>query len=91
MGMIAARHARDIVTNAELVVAMETMAAAQALDLRSPLEPAEGTRAARDAVRDVVPFLEVDRELRPDIEACVKLVRDGGLATAVESVVGPLD
>ena len=34
MGMIAARHARDIVTNAELVVAMEAMAAAQALDLR---------------------------------------------------------
>jgi histidine ammonia-lyase len=91
MGMIAARHARDIVTNAELVVAMEAMAAAQALDLRSPLEPAAGTRAARDAVRDVVPFLEVDRELRVDIEACATLVRGGGLVAAVESVVGPLD
>ena len=91
MGMIAARHARDIVTNAELVVAMEAMAAAQALDLRSPLEPAEGTRAAHDAVRDVVPFLEVDRELRPDIDACVELVRGGGLVAAVESVVGRLD
>ena len=67
------------------------MAAAQALDLRSPLEPADGTRAARDAVRDVVPFLEVDRELRPDIDACVELVRDGGLVTAVESVLGRLD
>jgi histidine ammonia-lyase len=91
MGMIAARHARDIVTNAELVVAMEAMAAAQALDLRSPLEPAEGTRAAHDAIRDVVPFLEVDRELRLDIDACVRLVRSGGLVSAVESVVGPLD
>ena len=91
MGMIAARHARDIVTNAELVVAMEAMAATQALDLRSPLEPAEGTRAAHDALRDVVPFLEVDRELRPDIDACVELVRGGGLVTAVESVVGRLD
>ena len=71
MGMIAARHARDIVANAELVVALEALAAAQALDLRSPLEPAEGTRAARDAIRDVVPFLEVDREFRPDIDACL--------------------
>jgi hypothetical protein len=39
----------------------------------------------------VVPFLEVDRELRLDIEACRTLIRSGGLVTAVESVVGPLD
>ena len=91
MGMIAARHARDIVANAELVVAMEVMAAAQALDLRSPLEPAEGTRAARDAVRHVVPFLEVDREFRPDIEACLGAIRDGSVVAAVESAIGPLD
>ena len=91
MGMIAARHAREIVTNAELVVAMELMAAAQALDLRSPLEPAAGTRAARDAIRDVVPFLEADRELRADIDACVRSVREGRLVAAVEAAVGPLD
>jgi histidine ammonia-lyase len=50
-----------------------------------------GTRAARDAVRDVVPFLEVDRELRADMDACVRAVRDGRLVAAVESAVGPLD
>ena len=57
MGMIAARHARDIVTNAELVVAMEAMAAAQALDLRSPLEPAAGhaRRPRRGPRRRAVP------------------------------------
>jgi histidine ammonia-lyase len=91
MGMIAARHARDVVRDAELVVAMEAMAAAQALDLRSPLGPAAGTRAARDAIREVVPFLDADRELRPDIDACVRVVRDGRLVGAVESAVGPLD
>ena len=42
-------------------------------------------------VRDVVPFLEADREFRPDIDAAVELVRGGGLVAAVESVVGPLD
>ena len=47
MGMTAARHARDIVANAEIVVALEALAAAQALDLRSPLEPA--ARHARRA------------------------------------------
>ena len=63
MGMTAARHARDVVANAEVVVAIEAMIAAQALDLRAPLDPAAGTRAARDAIRERVPFLDADREL----------------------------
>lgn len=90
MGMTAARHARDVVANAELVVAMEAMAAAQALDLRAPLAPAPGTRAARDAIREAVPFLDADRELRPDIDACAWLVREGALLAAVEAVTGRL-
>ena len=91
MGMIAARHARDIVANAELVVAMEAMAAAQALDLRAPMEPAAATSAARAAIREAVAFLDADRELGRDIEACVRLVREGGLVAAAADVAGPLD
>ncbi len=90
MGMTAARHARDCVGNAEVVVTMEVLAAAQGIDLRAPLEAAAGTRAAHDAVREVVPFLEADRELGPDIETVVALVRSGRLVTAVESVIGVL-
>ncbi len=90
MGMIAARHARDIVANAEVVVAMEAMGAAQALDLRAPLQPGAGTGAARDAIRDAVPFLERDRELGADIEHSTGLVRGGGLVDAVADTVGSL-
>jgi histidine ammonia-lyase len=90
MGMTSARHARDIVTMAELVVAMEAMAAAQALDLRAPLAPAPATSAARAVIREAVPFLGSDRELRPDIDACAWLVREGRLLDAVETVTGPL-
>jgi histidine ammonia-lyase len=90
MGMIAARHARDIVANAEMVVAMEAMAAAQALDLRAPLEPAAATSAARAAIRQDVAFLDADRELGRDIETCAWLVREGGLAAAAAEVAGPL-
>jgi histidine ammonia-lyase len=61
------------------------------LDLRAPLEPAAGTRAARDAIRERVSFLDSDRELGPDIEAVTTLVRDGALLEAAESVVGALD
>src|SRR5207249_5043259 len=35
MGMTSARHAREVLANAEVVVALEAMAAAQALDRKS--------------------------------------------------------
>jgi histidine ammonia-lyase len=91
MGMTAARHAREVVANAEVVLALEALAAAQALDLRSPLEPGPGTRAPRDAVRAVAAFLDRDRELGPDIRAVTRLVREGALVRAAESAAGPLD
>jgi histidine ammonia-lyase len=90
MGMTAARHARDCVGHAEIVVALEALAAAQALDLRAPLKPAAGTAAALAAVRGVVPFLDSDRELKPNIDDAVELVRSGGLVQAVEGRIGEL-
>ncbi|HEV8564554.1 MAG TPA: histidine ammonia-lyase [Actinomycetota bacterium] len=90
MGMTAARHAREIVTSAEHVVAMEAIAAAQAIDIRAPLRPAAGTGAARQAVRERIAFLDVDRELGPDIQAGVDLVRSGALVAAAERSVGEL-
>jgi histidine ammonia-lyase len=90
MGMTAARHARDIVTNAEIVIAIEAMIAAQALDLRAPLEPSAATAATRAAIRDRVAFLDADRELGPDIEAATDLVRSGAIVESVEEVLGPL-
>jgi histidine ammonia-lyase len=90
MGMTAARHAREIVANAETVVALEALGAAQALDLRTPLEPGPATRAVSNALRAVVPFYEADREFGPDIATVVRLVRSGELASAAENVTGPL-
>jgi histidine ammonia-lyase len=90
MGMTAARHAREVVTNAETVLALEALGAAQALDLRTPLEPGPATHAVRHALRQVVPFYEADREFGPDIAAAVELVRGGSLVSAAETVIGPL-
>ena len=91
MGMTAARHVREIVTNAEIVLALEALAAAQALDLRAPLAPGPMTGAARDALRAVVPFFELDREFGPDIADAVALVRRGSLVAAAESGGGPIE
>jgi len=90
MGMTSARHAREIVRNAEIVLALEALAAAQALDLRAPLQPGPATRAVHHAIRAVVPFVEHDREFGPDIDAAVELVRGGALVDAAAAAVGPL-
>jgi len=90
MGMIAARHAREITGNAEMVVAFELLAAAQGCELRRPLESAPGVGAAVACVRERVPPLLGDRELKPDIDAVIDLVRSGELVRAVEQEIGVL-
>lgn len=91
MGMIAARHARECVRNAEIVIALELLAAAQACDLRRPQRLALGGRAALAAVRRAVPGLESDRELKPDVDAAIALVRSGEVVAAVEAEIGDLE
>jgi histidine ammonia-lyase len=90
MGATSARKAAAILDNAEHVVAIEALVAAQGLDLRAPLEPAAGTGAARAAVREVSAFLEEDRPLSDEIGRVRELVRSGGLLAAVEAAVGRL-
>lgn len=90
MGTIAARQARAIVANAERVLGIEFMCAAQGLDLRRPLHAAPPAEAAHAALRAVVPVLDGDRVLSGDIEAAARLIRSGGLQAAVEAVAGTL-
>ncbi len=91
MGMIAARHARACVTNAEAVVALELLAAAQAVELRAPLTAGPGGRAALRAMRKRVAHLAQDRELKPDVDAAIELVSSGELLAAVEEEIGALE
>jgi histidine ammonia-lyase len=88
--MTSARHARACVTNAEAVVALEAFAAAQALEFRAPLVPGVGSRAALAAIRERIPFLAQDREIRADLAAAIELIRSGSLVGSVELAVGPL-
>ena len=90
MGMTAARHARDCVANAEIVIALEALAAAQGIDLRAPPRPGPGAAAALRAIRELIPHMEDDRVLKPDIDEVSALVQSGALVEAVEAEVGPL-
>ena len=77
MGMTGALKLRQIVEHAERIVAIEMMCAAQGLEFRRPLRPSGEVERAHAAVRAVVPRLERDRVLAPDIEALAAAVRAG--------------
>lgn len=90
MSTIAARKAREIVDDVERVVAIELIAASEALDFKDPLEPGRGSAVARRVVRETVPRLDGDRSMSADIAAVRERVRDGTLVEAVEAEVGPI-
>jgi histidine ammonia-lyase len=77
MGMTGALKLRQVVENAERVLAIEMMCAAQGLECRLPLRPARRVQQAHDAVRRIVPKLEQDRVLSGEIEALAGAVRAG--------------
>ena len=90
MGTIAARKAREIVRNAENVLAIELLCGAQAMDLFTNMKPGEGTWKAYELIRQSVSHLEQDRLLAKDIETVRALMDSGRIIEAVESVTGPL-
>jgi histidine ammonia-lyase len=90
MGTISARKLREIVKNAEYVIAIELLCGAQAMDLFTNMKPGEGTLIAYKIIRDEVPHLEKDRIISKDIETMVHLMRSGKILEEVEKVVGKL-
>lgn len=77
MGMTGAIKLRQIVEHVERVLAIELMCAGQALEFRRPLKSSGRIEAAHDAVRKVVPRLDRDRTLAPDIAAMAEAIRGG--------------
>ena len=91
MGDIAARKAHRIVGNLESVLALELLAAAQAIDLRREkcsCALGRGTDRAHQLVRQTVPFLRQDAAMQPLIEGVRRLVKSGSLVEAAERAVG---
>jgi histidine ammonia-lyase len=78
MGMTSALKLKRIVENAELVLGIELMCAAQGLEYRAPLKAAKLVERARMRVRETVARLGEDRVLSGDIERLVEVVRSGG-------------
>jgi histidine ammonia-lyase len=88
--MTTALKTRQILDNAQAVLAIELMAGAQAADFRKPLKPGKGTQAAYEVVRKHVARLEEDRPLFDDINKLKEVVASGEILDAVEAAIGPL-
>ncbi len=77
MGVTSAHKVRHIVEQAQQVISIEMLCAAQMLDIRKPLKPGAGVQKAYELVRSYVPKLEHDRVLAPDIAMITWAVKEG--------------
>jgi histidine ammonia-lyase len=85
MSMGAALKLRRVVDNVRHILAIELLCAMQGLDFRRPLRSSGSIEAAHAQVRAVVPHLDVDRPLAPDIAAVGALIAGGALAELATS------
>ncbi len=87
MGPIAARQARDILRNAEQVLGLELLCAAQGLDFRlaGGLTPGAGVAEAHARVRARVGHLDSDRDPQPDLAAAIEIVRTAALVDLAQA------
>jgi histidine ammonia-lyase len=85
MGYEAALRTRRSVRLLASVLAIEVLAASQAVEMRHPLRPAPATGALIAALRARTPSLEADRVLLGDVEATEAWVRDCDWRTALTS------
>jgi histidine ammonia-lyase len=91
MGPIAARQARSVVANVRRILAIEALAAAQAIEFHRPLRTSAALEAVHAVLRSAIPKYDSDRVMGPEIERAADLVGNGDLARAAESKTGDLE
>ena len=90
MGARAAVKCLEVLENAETVLAIEQLCAAQAIDFRAPLLPGLGPRLAHAEVRKDITHAASDRMFGDDIGLSLALLRSQRVVRVVEAQIGPL-
>jgi histidine ammonia-lyase len=83
MGMTAANKLTRVVVNTRNVLAIEALAAAQALDFRAPLQTSKRGQMAYAAIRTVSPPITEDRVFSPDFAKIAQVIASGELTQAL--------
>ncbi len=84
MGMTAALKLKKIVENTRNAMAIEAMAAAQALDFLAPLKTSKRGQAAHAAIRSVCATMDKDRVMYQDFARIAELIASGKVAAALK-------
>jgi len=87
MSAWAGRKLLQLVDNLAHILALEYIAACQAVDLRDGLEAGRGAMAAYRLLREKVAYLDADRPLAQDIARAREFIASGVVVEAVEEVV----
>ncbi|MDQ1615732.1 MAG: histidine ammonia-lyase, partial [Actinomycetota bacterium] len=89
MGWTSMRKLREVVSNVRAVLAVEILAAAQAIDFRAAVAvPGAASGAVHDVVRREVPTMDADREVAAQLAAVDRLLPE--IVAAAEAAVGGL-
>ena len=84
MGMTAAIKLRRVVENTRNVLAIEAMAAAQALDFIAPLETGPRGKKAHAAIRAVSPKMEKDCVMYNDFAKIARVIAERKLSAMLD-------
>jgi len=87
MGGFAARKSLMVVENVENIIGIELMCASQGIDLLRPLKSTKPLENLHKTVRNRVSYLDKDRIMTPDIEACVQLLRRNKVWESVKDYI----
>ncbi|MDR2898823.1 MAG: histidine ammonia-lyase [Clostridiales bacterium] len=93
MGTIAARKAKEIYFNASRVIAIELIAACQAIDMNVDYKDkklGKGTQKAYEAVRNALPYIKEDTIMYRIFKQAEDIIENESVVEAVEGVVGKL-
>ena len=89
MAAHAARRLAPMLENAQAIVAIELLAAAQGCQFHAPLRSSQTLERVRALLATKVEFMSTDRYLYPDIQAVLQLVRSDQIRAAADDVDFP--
>lgn len=89
MGGFSARKLLRVVENVEQVIAIELLAACQAMEFLRPLTTTKPLEAVYSLVRSVVQAWHEDRMMAPDLNMAAQLINEGKVWEAVRIYLEP--
>ena len=89
-GLIAGRKTREIVDNTNHILSFELLCAAQAADIRGVDKLSRAGKIMYDAVRETIPYLDVDKVYVDELEILKGRIESGEFVQKIEQELGEL-